>query len=129
MRAVETLEQFAREIGVPEKIVYGLMLALEETGSNIVNHGLRRDARRKFQVTIEQTNDGFVIELRDRGLAFDPTKVAQRKPPTEDEPPGGWGIELVRRNIDEIRYTRVKGENVLRLTKHVSGPNPLPSVS
>lgn len=129
MRAVETLEQFAREIGVPEKIVYGLMLALEETGSNIVNHGLRRDARRKFQVTIEQTNDGFVIELRDRGLAFDPTKVAQRKPATEDEPPGGWGIELVRRNIDEIRYTRVKGENVLRLTKHVSGPNPLPSVS
>ena len=121
MRAVETLEQFARANGVSEKIVYGLMLALEECGSNIVNHGLKRDARRKFQVTIEKANDRFVIELRDRGPAFDPTKAKARKPPTEDDPPGGWGIQLVRSHIDEMHYKRVKAENFLRLTKQVSG--------
>ena len=129
MRAVETLDQFARANGVAEKIVYGLMLALEECASNIVNHGLKRDARRKFQVIFGQTNDRFVIELRDRGPAFDPTKAKERKPPTEDDAPGGWGIQLVRRNIDDIRYQRVKGENILRLTKHVGGPNPSPSLS
>jgi anti-sigma regulatory factor (Ser/Thr protein kinase) len=129
MRAVETLEQFARSNGVPEKIVFGLMLALEECGSNIVNHGLKRDARQKFQVTIEQTHDTFVVELRDRGPVFDPTTAAERKPPTEDDTPGGWGIQLVRRNIDEMRYRRVDGENILRLTKRVSGPDHSPSVS
>jgi serine/threonine-protein kinase RsbW len=129
MRAVETLEQFARANGVPEKAVYGLMLALEECGSNIVNHGLQRDAGRRFQVTIEQTNEAFVIELRDRGPAFDPTQAAERKQTTEDDPPGGWGIQLVRSHIDEMRYTRVNGENILRLTKHVHGPDPSPSVS
>jgi serine/threonine-protein kinase RsbW len=129
MRAVETLEQFARAKGVPEKILFGLMLALEECGSNIVNHGLQHDARQKFQVTFGQTSDGFIIELRDRGPAFDPTKAAERQPPTEDDPPGGWGIQLVRRSIDEIRYTRVNGENILQLTKHVNGPDSSKSLS
>jgi anti-sigma regulatory factor (Ser/Thr protein kinase) len=129
MRAVETLEQLARANGVAEKIVYGLMLALEECGSNVVNHGLKRDARRKFQVTIERTNDAFVIELRDRGPAFDPTKAKARKPPTEDDPPGGWGIQLVRSHVDEMRYRRKDGENVLVLTKAVSGPDRSQSVS
>ncbi len=129
MRAVETLEQFARAKGVPEKTVFGLMLALEECGSNIVNHGLQRDARQKFQVTLEQTSDAFVIELRDRGPAFDPTAAAERQPTAEDDPPGGWGIQLVRRNIDEIRYTRVDGENILRLTKRVNGPDHSQTVS
>ena len=129
MRAVETLEQFARVNGVPEKIVFGLMLALEECGSNIVNHGLQRDARQKFQVTIERTHDGFVIELHDRGPAFDPTTAPERKPPTEDDAPGGWGIQLVRDHIDEMHYRRVDGENILRLVKHVNGPGKRQSLS
>jgi anti-sigma regulatory factor (Ser/Thr protein kinase) len=129
MRAVEILEQLARANGVPEKILFGLMLALEECGSNIVNHGLQRDARQEFQVTFEQVNDVFTIELRDRGPAFDPTKAAERKPPTEDDPPGGWGIQLVRSHVDEIRYQRVNGENILRLTKHVGGPAHSQTVS
>lgn len=129
MRAVETLEQFARAKGVPEKTVFGLMLALEECGSNIVNHGLQRDAGQKFQVTIEQTPDTFVVELRDRGPAFDPTAAADREQPKEDDAPGGWGIQLVRRNIDEMQYTRVDGENILRLTKRVSGPDSSKSLS
>jgi serine/threonine-protein kinase RsbW len=122
MRAVETLEQFARANGVPDKIVFGLMLALEECGSNIVNHGLQRDARQKFKVTIDQNHDAFVIELRDHGPAFDPTRAPEGKPPSEDDPPGGWGIQLVRSHIDEMNYRRGDGENILRLIKHINGP-------
>ena len=129
MRAVETLEQLARANGVPEKIVYGLMLALEECGSNIVNHGLKRDARRRFQVAIEPTSDVFVIELRDRGPAFDPTKAVERKQTKEDDAPGGWGIQLVRSHVDEMRYRRKDGENVLVLTKGVRGPDRAQAVS
>jgi len=123
MRAVETLQQFATAQGVPEKIVFGLALALEECGSNIVNHGLQRDARQQFQVAIEHTGNTFVIELRDRGPAFDPTAAAGRKSQAEpDDLPGGWGIQLVRRYTDEIQYRREAGENILRLTKRLGGP-------
>jgi phosphoserine phosphatase RsbU/P len=120
MRAVETMQAFAQERGLPEKTIFGLALALEECGSNIVNHALKRDAQRKFQVGIEHASDSFVIELRDGGPEFDPTVADDRKPQADDDLPGGWGIQLVRRHMDEIRYRREAGENVLRLTKRLT---------
>lgn len=120
MRAVEALQQFARAQGVPEKAAFGLALALEECGSNIVNHALQRDARQRFQVSFDCADGSFAIELRDRGPEFDPTAAANRKPQAcDDDVPGGWGIQLVRRYMDEIQYKRESGENVLRLTKRV----------
>jgi sigma-B regulation protein RsbU (phosphoserine phosphatase) len=123
MRGVETVQQSAKAQGLPEKTIFGLALALEECGSNIVNHALQRDARKTFQVTLESSGDVFVIELRDRGPAFDPTIAAGRKPQADDDDlPGGWGIQLVRRYMDEITYARQGEENVLRLTKRISAP-------
>ena len=120
MRAVETLQEFAQARGLPEKTVFGLALALEECGSNVVNHALQRDPHKKFQVVIECTDDTFAIELRDRGPEFDPTAAAERKSQADDDDrPGGWGLQLVRRQMDEIRYRREAGENILRLTKRL----------
>ena len=120
MRAVETLQEFAQARGLPEKTVFALALALEECGSNVVNHALQRDPHKKFQVVIESTDDTFAIELRDRGPEFDPTAAAERKPQADDDDrPGGWGLQLVRRQMDEIRYRREAGENILRLTKRL----------
>ena len=122
MRAVEAMQEFAAVCKVPEKTIFGLALALEECGSNIVNHALRRDSGQKFRVEFTHSNDLFIIELRDRGPGFDPTAAAERAPKAEDDDlPGGWGIHLVRRYTDEIRYTREGGENVLRLTKRLDG--------
>jgi sigma-B regulation protein RsbU (phosphoserine phosphatase) len=121
MRAVEAWQAFAQARRLPEKIVFGLALALEECGSNIVNHALQRDPQRTFTVRINQAGDALTLELRDRGPAFDPTAAPARKPRAEDDDlPGGWGIELVRRNTDEIRYVRQDDENVLRLIKHLA---------
>ena len=122
MRAVETLEQFAQAQGVPEKMIFGLTLALEECGSNIVNHALQRDARQQFQVAIEHTGDDFTIELRDRGPAFDPTAAAGRKPQADpDDLPGGWGIQLVRRYTGRDPIPARSGRKVLRLDQ-AAGP-------
>jgi anti-sigma regulatory factor (Ser/Thr protein kinase) len=125
MRAVEALQQFGQARQVPEKQLFGLALALEECASNIVNHALERDARQTFRVTLEHTGSAVVIELRDRGPEFDPTQapVMGTQADDDDRPPGGWGIQLVRRYTDEMRYERAGGENVLRLTKGVGAPS------
>jgi sigma-B regulation protein RsbU (phosphoserine phosphatase) len=120
MRGVEAWQQFATLHHASDKAIFGFALALEECGSNIVNHALKRDAERTFQVVLERRDDSFVIELRDDGPQFDPTDVAPGRPHAEDDDvTGGWGIELVRRHVDEIRYRREGGENVLRLTKRI----------
>src|SRR5436190_12162673 len=78
MRAVETLQEFAGSEQVPEPKIFGLMLALEECASNIVNHAYHRDAAETFQVILAREGDAFTIELRDHGPAFDPTRIASR---------------------------------------------------
>ena len=122
MRAVEALQEFAQKQQVPEKTIFGLALALEECGSNVVNHSLKRDAQQTFEVILEHTGNEFIIELRDRGPGFDSTTVMKRKSQAEDDDlHGGWGIQLVRRYTDEIEYQREAGQNVLRLIKRL-GP-------
>ncbi len=120
MRAVEMLQAQAQAQGLPENTIFALLLALEECGSNIVNHALQRDATKTFQVSFDREGDAFIIELRDRGPEFDPTTMARKAQAEDDDPPGGWGTELVRRKMDEIRYRREAGENILRLTKRLS---------
>lgn len=131
MRAVEAWEQFAQAGGLPGKVVFNLALALEEAGSNIVDHALLRDARQTFRVIFGETGGAYVIELRDRGPEFDPTAAPPRgtQAQTQDEvPPGGWGIPLIRRFLDDIQYRREGGENVLRLIKRpgvLEQPKPI----
>ena len=122
MRAVEALQQFGQAKQVPEKVLFGLALALEECGSNIVNHALQRDPHRKFRVAFEHTGDAVTIELRDPGPEFDPAAApaVAAEANDDDRSPGGWGIQLVRRYMDDICYRREAGQNVLRLTKHLT---------
>jgi len=124
MRAVETLRQFGLARQVAEKTLFGLALALEECGSNIVNHALRRDATQTFRVTLDYTGTAMIIELRDRGPAFDPNQapVMEKEANDDERLPGGWGLQLVRRYTEEMRYTREGGENVLRLTSSLGAP-------
>ena len=118
MRAVEALQEFGRERGVSEEELFGLALALEECGANIVDHGLRRDAAKTFQVKIACEDGVMTIQLRDRGPEFDPTAAPARKSRAEDDDPvGGWGIQLVRRYTDRVHYQREGSENVLSLVK------------
>ncbi len=129
MRAVEAVQSFGREQQLPEKEIFGLALAVEECGSNIVEHAYRRDPRQKFRVTFLYTGSSVVIELRDCGPAFDPTTLMARATtlaPEDERPPGGWGIPLVRHYMDEIRYQREAGENVLQLTKRLNSTKSSP---
>ena len=123
MRAVEALQDFGRARRVPERTLFGLALSLEECGSNIVNYALQRDPQRQFTVCFEHTGDTFLIELRDGGPEFDPTRApVESAEPAEDRPPGGWGIPLVRHYMDRIEYRRENNQNVLVLTKRVQPP-------
>ena len=125
MRGVEALREFAQINGVPEDSIFGLSLALEECGSNIVNHALQRDAGKKFLVAFDRTGDSFRIELCDAGPEFDPTAATIPKQQSDDDDQiGGWGIQLVRRYMNEIRYERRAGKNILRLTKRLAAPRP-----
>lgn len=120
MRAVEALQEFGRAEKVPDRILHGLALALEECGCNIVTHALGNDSRKKFRLAVERQTSRILIELRDRGPEFDLTGFSRPPAPAaDDDLCGGWGIQIVRRYTDAIRYRREGDENVLLLIKHL----------
>jgi serine/threonine-protein kinase RsbW/sigma-B regulation protein RsbU (phosphoserine phosphatase) len=123
MRAVAALRGFGEARELPATVLFGLTLALEECASNIVNHALKRDPDQTFRVTFEHTGSEMIIELRDSGAGFDPTLApASDGIAADDDPPGGWGIFLVRKYTDEMHYVRDNGENVLHLSKRLTPP-------
>ena len=70
----------------------------------------------EIAVRLGHQGKDVVLEIEDDGIAFDPT---------EGEPPplatlestriGGWGMRIVRRFSDEVRYRRIDGRNCLTL--------------
>jgi anti-sigma regulatory factor (Ser/Thr protein kinase) len=120
MRAVEAFQEFVRVQQIPERTAFGLALALEECGSNVVKYALGGIAQQKFKVSFGCRHDEIFIELRDPGPEFDPTAWNGSSSGAESEEAiGGWGIQLVRRYMDEIRYERRGKENILRLSKQL----------
>ena len=119
MQGVDNLESFCQRHAVPEKLIFGLKLALEEITSNIVNHAYQKDGRQKFVVAVEHLGDRIVMQTRDHGPAFNPivAPLPASLPDSDGLPEGGVGIHLARHYLDDLRYVREREENVLQMTK------------
>lgn len=117
MRGVEWLKEFGESNNLSDKAIFALMLAMEECASNIVHHAYQGDASQTFQLRAEFTGDAVMLELRDHGPEFDPTRHLQAPSGARREAHGNWGLQLVRRYMDRIDYRREENQNILRLTK------------
>ncbi len=115
------IEEAGTEWGWPASIAYAVQLCLEEATSNSIRHG---EAWRSggLRVTLTQDDAAIVLEIADRGAAFNPLQAPPPPPPPpppmdklEDIMPGGHGIALMRKFCPGISYRRFDGANCLRL--------------
>lgn len=110
------VEAVAREAGYSDLKVYDLVLAVDEAATNIMMHGYGVEAaaaRTEAEagvVEVETSLDDAALRvtLRDQAPPFDPTAApAQTElPPLGERMPGGLGIFLIRKTMDEVRYRR-----------------------
>jgi len=118
----EAIELFGEENNLSLKDIFAVNLALDELLTNTISYGYN-DAK-EHQIIIKYSmEDGknLVIEIRDDALPFDPL---QREDPDitqniEERSVGGLGIFLVRQMMDEIKYRREDGYNILLLKKTI----------
>lgn len=118
--ATEFLEKELRALGCPEKIISRMDIALDETFSNIAFYGYPQGSGPvTLRLTVQQAPRAFTLTLIDAGVPYDPLSRAE---PTltgtaEERTPGGLGIYLTRKLLDEVTYERTDEKNVLHLTK------------
>lgn len=115
---IDAIERFLAGSAIPQDVAAKLMLVFDEVISNALVHGCEgRVPAIDIAITIDAGR--ISAQVTDDGKPFDPLSAAA--PDTtlsaEDRPIGGLGILLVRRLMDDVRYTRENGRNRLRFSK------------
>ncbi|MBR4565139.1 MAG: SpoIIE family protein phosphatase [Paludibacteraceae bacterium] len=119
IQQIPTLAEWIETIGLPPELNMPINLALEEVVSNVMLYAYPGTRGR---VLVECTRtDKLVFTITDSGMPFDPTlqKDPDMTQSVEDRPIGGLGIFLVRQIMDDIRYERKDGKNILTLVKNL----------
>lgn len=113
----------ARELGLTEDRCNDLELALEETLVNICNYAYP-DREGTVRVSCKAEKDFLLVGIEDDGIAF--SLVDADGPDLSVELSartiGGLGVHLVRSLIDDVRYRRENGRNLLELVLFVQDP-------
>ncbi|MHC4884611.1 MAG: ATP-binding protein [Planctomycetota bacterium] len=110
-----------------DKICEDLRLAIEEFGRNAIEWGNKFDRSKCFHISYCIFDDRIIFKFEDEGEGFkpsalpDPSKdpkahILRRK--EEGKRPGGFGVHLVQKIMDEVTYSE-RG-NVVLMTKFLS---------
>ncbi len=104
------------------KVQMQVALAVEEIFVNIAHYAYAPGTgEASIGVDIAGTPPILTIQFQDNGTPFDPLakKDADTTLSAEERGIGGLGIQLVKKNMDNVRYTYENGQNVLTLQKQL----------
>ena len=96
-----------------------LELACEEVIVNIMKHGYKtKDGPVYVEITV---NHHVFINIKDKGIKFNPllfkSKKINKNQNLEKTAEGGFGILLILKCVDEVKYKREEPFNILTLMK------------
>jgi anti-sigma regulatory factor (Ser/Thr protein kinase) len=124
-RCSDWLHGTCQRLDVPGASTGKLDLCLNEVLANLIEHGGARASSCPVQLTLERTDgDGgggegglATLTISDGGPPFDPLSFSHRPLPRtlQEAEPGGLGLLLVNRFMDECSYRREGDRNVLKL--------------
>jgi len=108
---------------LPPRVALNLDLCSTEVVTNIMTHASIQGAQNIFLRLGWQGQD-VALEVEDECGEFDPRQVPEPAPATsiQDARIGGWGIPILRRFSDGLRYSHHDGRNCLTLLFRASAP-------
>jgi serine/threonine-protein kinase RsbW len=109
----------ARQARLSERAIYQCRLALDEACMNIIEHAYANNPDGEIEVVIETGRGRCSIQLTDFGESYNPGSVPEPGvgSPMEEVQPGGLGLFLMRKVMDEVRYIPGPRSNCLVMVK------------
>ena len=98
----------AQEAGIDRKLVYRLILAVDEIATNAIVYGFERVGMEgELRVRVEVLPACFRVILEDNGPPYDPHRAPEPNDlasPPEERKVGGLGVFLSMQNVDSLLY-------------------------
>jgi len=125
LKEIDRIRDFLRDAtaGLPfdEQDRLKIELALHEICVNIVRYAYPRGRRGDMAERIWQNGESLFIEVRDKGIPFNP--VRKKNPDLMVKLrrgiPGGLGVYFFKTLMDGLTYRRTGGQNVLTVRKAI----------
>lgn len=111
-----------RSIRCPVKVQMQVELAVEEIFVNISRYAYHpQTGDAEIGVDIGTDPPTVTIRFTDQGHPFNPLEKpdADTTRKAEEREPGGLGILLVKRIMDQVEYTYENGKNILTIKKEI----------
>jgi len=104
--------------GFSETETADVQIAVQEGCSNVIRHCYGNCADKRLDVAVVFAVDALEIRVDDYGTFVDPARMKGRD--LDDVRPGGLGVHLMRKAMDEVRYERnAWGGTTLTLRKRL----------
>ena len=118
-RLYEFIEEMGNDFSLSPDIVFNLNLVLEEAVVNVINYAYPKEEHQYIYLSASMKDGSIVLVLTDTGKEFDPTAApeADITLSADERQIGGLGIFLIRQIMNEVKYERIEGKNVLTLEK------------
>lgn len=100
----EFVNYFAKDIGVNEEKMNGLMLSVTEATTNAIIHANKCDANKLVKISARIDNGKLIITVKDEGVGFDPARIPDPTEPDNLMKDSGRGVYLMRFYMDDLKY-------------------------
>jgi serine/threonine-protein kinase RsbW len=114
----EFIDEFKRATRIPEASIFPMRFAAEEIFTNLVKYNASSTS--DIEIRFAKEGEKMVLDFIDQAdQPFDLSKVPEVDitRPIEELEPGGLGIHLTKKLMDEIRYTFDQGRSCTTLIK------------
>jgi serine/threonine-protein kinase RsbW len=121
-RVSAALENVMQAHSFSNEDILDTQLAVEEIVTNIIMHGYEGHTG-EIRITANTALGTIEIRIEDNAPRFNPLSVPDPDLTTDlpDRRPGGLGIFLSRKVMNDVIYRNEKGKNILVLIKRKSG--------
>jgi anti-sigma regulatory factor (Ser/Thr protein kinase) len=120
------VERFALEAGFDAEQAGHVMLAVDESLTNIIRHAYRGVTDRPIELEMSNRAGELQVRIRDHGRWTDPERFEGRD--LDDPRPGGLGMHIMRKCMDDVQYLPAEdGGTITIMRKHCAGNEGTPT--
>lgn len=100
----EFVNYFAKDIGLDDEKLNGLLLSVTEATTNAIIHGNKCDANKLVKINVHVNGKKLIIKVKDEGKGFDPEKVPNPTEPENLLKDSGRGVYLMKIYMNDLEY-------------------------